>query len=95
MSLKGLSQCIGKLKDSFEAEKQKTPLDPTLGTIDGCVDDIPRGVKMLITKGKLKRVGKTPREWKYQVADTFQACDNIPDGALQAVKPFLEKDCPE
>jgi hypothetical protein len=95
MSLKELSQCIGKLKDSFEVEKKKAALDPSLGTIDGCVDDIPRGVRMLMTKGKLKRIGKTPRDWKYQVSDSFLVCDNIPDDAMEALRPFMEKDCPE
>ena len=95
MSLKALSQCIGKLRDSFDVEKERSTLDPALGTIDGCVDDIPRGVRMLMTRGRIQRIGKTPREWKYALSGTFQICDNIPDGALEAMMPYLEKDCPE
>jgi hypothetical protein len=94
LSLKQLSQCVGKLKETLKIEKEGANLDPVLGTIDGCVDDIPRGVRMLMTKGRIQRVGSTPREWKYQVSDTFEACDNIPDGAMEALRPYLDKDCP-
>lgn len=94
LSLKELSQCIGILRETFKVEKEKETLDSTLGTIDGCVDDIPRAVRILTTNGRLERIGKTPREWKYKVNDTFQVCDHAPEGGLEAIEPFLRQYCP-
>lgn len=94
IGLKDLSKCIGALKDTFKVEKERASLDPVLGTIDGCVDDIPRAVRMLMSKGKVERVGATPKDWRYKVRDDLEICKEVPEGALEALSPFLEKDCP-
>ena len=91
LSLRDLGRWVGDLKEAFKAERDGGTLDEALQALEGCVDDVPKAVRLLLERGVVERTGATPRDWKYRLRQAVQAGDHLPTIALAALRVRIEK----
>lgn len=85
LSLKDLGRWVGDLKAAFKSDRERGTLDEALHALEGCVDDVPKAIRMLLERGVVERTGQCPREWRYKLSATFQSCD-LPERAISALR---------
>jgi len=91
LTLRDLGRCIGHLKEAFRAERESGTIHEALRSLDGCVDDVPKAVRLLQERGVIERLGKTPREWAYKLRADFQATEHLPVPALESLRFYIAK----
>jgi hypothetical protein len=91
LSLRDLSRWVGDLKAAFRAEREQGALEEALHGLEGCVDDVPKAVRLLMERGVIERVGASPRDWRYRLCLAIKACENLPAGALEALRSRLDR----
>jgi hypothetical protein len=91
MSLKAISKVLGRLKSDLKVDVENKRVHPILGAMKSCVDDVPKGVTALMTKGKVERVGVHPREWRYRVRTAIQETGQASKETLEALRDYLGK----
>ena len=90
LSLKDLGRWVGDLKEAFKSEREKGTLDEALHALEGCVDDVPKAVRILLDRGVVERTGQTPKDWRYKLSASFQSCD-LPEHTLEALRSHMER----
>ena len=90
LSLKDLGRWVGDLKVAFKSDREHGTLDEALHALEGCVDDVPKAVRMLLDRGVVERTGQSPREWQYKLSATFQSC-NLPARAISALRSRMDR----
>ena len=88
-NLRTLASSIGNLKEHFENNPDDIP--EGLEGLTTCVDDVPRSIKKLQTRGLIVREGKNPREWMYLITDEGKERVMLSDDSAKAVSDLVEK----
>jgi hypothetical protein len=91
LSLKDLGRWVGDLKEAFRSERDTGNLDETLRALDGCVDDVPKAVRLLLDRGVIERMGASPRDWRYKLCPSVKDFGNLTDGAFKALRLRIDK----
>jgi hypothetical protein len=91
LSLRDLGRWVGDLKEAFRSERETGTLDETLRALDGCVDDVPKAVRILLERGVIERMGASPRDWRYRLCPSIKACENLTVGAFEALRLRIDK----